>query len=698
MLSKKEIIACIEKIIKSQEEQWEKYCFSSLDSLSPQELFELGECYLHGAFAPLDFKRAYECFEKSASLGCADGYYGLAYLYSLGLYVELDLEKTHQLINKAIQLGSGRAIDLLGVCYYSGLGVEVDKEKAYELTVKAGTMGVSNAITNQGAYYGVKKEYEKAYELFEKGLLAGSLNSIARIGQYFVRGSAVEQDIDFGIEVLNYGVQLCIPRCLYLMADVYLHGSYGQAKDFDKAFKYLKLAEKKKYEKVYSPLALCYLNGYGTPQNAEMAEHYISLCEKNGIAPPNELHLANKYLHSLSYIPENVEKGFNILQKYKDLNNGYALMLLGDCYANGIGCQVSFDTAKKYYERAYECGEKNAFVFIGDCYFHARGVSFNLEKAGEYYQKGKELGIPLAYTRHAGLLKYIWERKNEPLVISAYEEAVKQGCVVGMAELGNFLLDKPIKDRARAFELLCEAEKAGEGLAYFGLGKYYKDLYLNRADAKRYFELAAGCGHNEACVYLAEMYKSGELSKFGEEDYVSALYYYKLAKERGYKYKLDDKINELSSLIGSDFYIEDFTLVKCDINSKALVLPYGIKVIGKEAFRGNLKMKKTPAFPASLERIEDRAFMECRKLKSIALPNATVDYVGADIFLNTFPRKAVYYHAGTPKRPNWNEDFDVIRRFNNGRLVRLRIKRGKEKRYSIVGYKKNGEPKLKRIF
>ncbi|MBQ7761802.1 MAG: SEL1-like repeat protein [Clostridia bacterium] len=698
MFSKEEIIACIKKIIKTEQEKWDKYRFSDLESLNPQELFEKGECYLRGIFAPLDFKLAYEHFEKSASLGCADGYYGLSYMYSYGHYVEKDLEKTHQLAHKAIELGSARAIDMLGVLYYTGIGAPVDKEKALELTTEAGKKSVPNATTNQGAYYGQKKEYEKAYELFEKGLLEGSLNSIPHIARYFARGTVVEMDTDFALELLNYGVKLALPQCLCMLADAYIYGGYGLEKDYNKAIKYLRLAEKKKYARAYSLLAICYLNGTGVPQDSEKADYYISLCIEEGVNPPDKLFLANKYLHSLSYIEGNKEKGFKILQEYKDSKDGYALDLLAECYARGIGTEVNFDMAKHYYERAYECGYDNAYVHIGDCYFKGRGVDFNLEKATEYYMKGKELGIPLAFTRHASVFKYIWHESREDLVIGAYEEAISHGCTEGMAELAIYLMSKPVSDRKRVLELLEESEKAGEGLAYFGLGKYYHSQYGQESKAKGYLEVAIGKGYTEACVYLAELYAEGKLSLGHEKNYVAGLYYYKMAKERGYKINLDNKIEEMRSNIGSDFLIEDFTLVKCNINSKVESLPYGIKVIGKEAFRGNLKMKQAPVFPASLERIEDRAFMECRKLKIIALPNATVDYVGADIFLNTFPRKAVYYHAGEPKCPNWNEDFDVIRRFNNGKVARLRIKRGKEKRYEIVGYKKNGQPKLKRIF
>ena len=182
MLSKREIVTCIEKILKEKEEIYLDLSQRE-GALSPQEMFELGDCYIQGIFAPIDYARAYQLMEKSASLGCADGYYGLAYMYSFGFFVERDYQKTLDLAKKAIDLGSKRAIDLLGVCHYSGFGTAVDMDKAISLVTEAGLAGVPNALTNQGAFYGVKRDYEKAYEYYEKGLLAGSINSIGRIAR-----------------------------------------------------------------------------------------------------------------------------------------------------------------------------------------------------------------------------------------------------------------------------------------------------------------------------------------------------------------------------------------------------------------------------------------------------------------------------------------------------------------------------------
>lgn len=679
MLSKREIVTCIEKILKEKEEIYLDLSQRE-GALSPQEMFELGDCYIQGIFAPIDYARAYQLMEKSASLGCADGYYGLAYMYSFGFFVERDYQKTLDLANKAIDLGSKRAIDLLGVCHYSGFGTAVDMDKAISLVTEAGLAGVPNALTNQGAFYGVNRDYEKAYEYYEKGLLAGSINSIGRIARYYLNGTVVECDIDFGLELLKYGVTLKNPYCLCLLAEIYIDGLYGEAKDFKTAFEYLSLAEKKKFKKSYSSLVLCYFDGLGTLPNPEKAEYYLSLCLAEGATPPDDLYLANKYIHSLSHIPGNKEKGFAILQEYKDSDNGFALCLLGECYVYGVGTEVSFDMAKHYFEKAFECGKKEALVYIGDCYFYGRGVEFNLEKAGEYYLKGKELDIPLAYTRHASLLKYIWARKDEQMVIDAYELAVSKGCTCGMAEYGNFLLDKTYPNRKRAFEVLSEACRAGEPLAYLGLGKYYRSVYNESYKSREYFELAIGKGATEACSLLAEAYEKGEISRSHEKDYVSALYYYKMAK--GHGYKVDNKIEEMKNLIGLDLLVEDFTLVKCDINSNIESLPYGIKVIGKESFRGNLKIKKIPSLPSTLQRIEDRAFMDCRKLRVIELC-ATVDYMGADVFLGTSPSKVIYYYIGEARRQGWNQDYDVIRRHSEKRVVRFRPKKGRTRGFGF---------------
>ena len=71
-------------------------------------------------------------------------------------------------------------------------------------------------------------------------------------------------------------------------------------------------------------------------------------------------------------------------------------------------------------------------------------------------------------------------------------------------------------------------------------------------------------------------------------------------------------------------------LVKYTGRADVVIVPNGVKVIEREAFRGNKYLKEI-ALPNSLKKIDDETFSECIKLASITIPK-TVQYIGNGAF------------------------------------------------------------------
>jgi len=102
----------------------------------------LGYCHLYGNGTPVNYKKAYEFFAKSAYFGYANAMYKLGDMYYYGNHVEKDenaaffwyseanLNHTHGLDEADILLRLGR-------CYHYGHGVMKDNKKALELLSKA---------------------------------------------------------------------------------------------------------------------------------------------------------------------------------------------------------------------------------------------------------------------------------------------------------------------------------------------------------------------------------------------------------------------------------------------------------------------------------------------------------------------------------------------------------------------------------
>lgn len=82
------------------------------------------------------------------------------------------------------------------------------------------------------------------------------------------------------------------------------------------------------------------------------------------------------------------------------------------------------------------------------------------------------------------------------------------------------------------------------------------------------------------------------------------------------------------SLVINDNMVTGYTNAE-----KHLVIPVGIRTIGKSAFRNNTELE-TLILPEGLETIEDYAFEKCNNLKSVLFPDSLL-YIGINAFSDT---------------------------------------------------------------
>ena len=78
----------------------------------------------------------------------------------------------------------------------------------------------------------------------------------------------------------------------------------------------------------------------------------------------------------------------------------------------------------------------------------------------------------------------------------------------------------------------------------------------------------------------------------------------------------------------SDFVVEDGVLLKYRGNSKHVIVPDGVSEIGKYAFYEYDRMSDIEriVLPSGLTRIDDSAFMNCKRLREVIIPNS-VEYL-----------------------------------------------------------------------
>lgn len=83
----------------------------------------------------------------------------------------------------------------------------------------------------------------------------------------------------------------------------------------------------------------------------------------------------------------------------------------------------------------------------------------------------------------------------------------------------------------------------------------------------------------------------------------------------------------------SDFVIEEGQLIQYRGNAETVEVPAGVQIVGMEAFKDNLRIRKV-ILPQGVREIKARAFSGCSALEEIQFPDSLAN-IGADAFYHT---------------------------------------------------------------
>lgn len=72
------------------------------------------------------------------------------------------------------------------------------------------------------------------------------------------------------------------------------------------------------------------------------------------------------------------------------------MLILGDMLYYGQGCEIDYEEAYAWYQKAAEHEMASAYNRIGDMYFKGRGVPKDRAEGFNYYKKGAEMGCSMA--------------------------------------------------------------------------------------------------------------------------------------------------------------------------------------------------------------------------------------------------------------------------------------------------------------
>ncbi len=142
---------------------------------SREAQFALGEYYRDGAWVPVDKRKAFEMFFKSAQQSYAPAMIAAGKAYENGEGVKRSFAKAAEwylLAGRSFNSAEGQF--LLGQMYFSGKGVPHDYDKAYQWHSKAARNGHPGAQYLMGAMHesgwGVPLDFIKAYYWYHNAL------------------------------------------------------------------------------------------------------------------------------------------------------------------------------------------------------------------------------------------------------------------------------------------------------------------------------------------------------------------------------------------------------------------------------------------------------------------------------------------------------------------------------------------------
>ncbi len=143
-------------------------------------------------------------------------------------------------------------------------------------------------------------------------------------------------------------------------------------------------------------LKLAHLCANGFDGGTRDMDRAFSWFEKASAAgnPDGRHALAEYYLYGLGSTPRDPEKAIEILKTAAAQNHSRSLDLLGTCYSKGIGTELNYDQALRYYQRAVELHYGPSFANLGILYLNGQGPTGAPEphKAVELFRKGSNKG------------------------------------------------------------------------------------------------------------------------------------------------------------------------------------------------------------------------------------------------------------------------------------------------------------------
>lgn len=289
-----------------------------------------------------NYSKAFELFKKNyQEYSNANSALGLGWCYTKGHGVSQDFDKAVEILQIALSNGQYNANLALGSCYSNKKNPKYDFNKAKNYFEAALDCGFSSGARNLAAIYESAMDRDKAYEYYYEAFLAGDNDALKDMKR--CKKNLNRNDQQWYAMMHNMAIEKLEKKSNIINQD-------------EKVFKLFKAATKGDIGNSYTMLGWCYLNGFGTNENIDLAIQYLLKAEEK-----NEVQAL--YALATCYFAKNdIDKGTAYLLKAATANDANAIISLAVMYHLGDVLHKDIERRNTWLHRLSEVDKRSEQV------------------------------------------------------------------------------------------------------------------------------------------------------------------------------------------------------------------------------------------------------------------------------------------------------------------------------------------------
>lgn len=532
---------------QEQYDQCSSYFLTAANKGHKDASMKIAFMHLYGCGGKVLFKEAFDLFTKFSTDTQAK--LGLGIMYENGFHVKKNYQKALEYYRSL--KGTPREPD--GIAHeaymlYNGLGFNKPDQKEalqmFEQSINSTQIidpisGIGNESTFGCAYYyflTIKKKKDEAVKILtDLSYIRKDMYAREKLATIYFDGIEVKKNVEKGIELYKSSASQGNRDALYRLGILYYNGDKSVGEDKQQAVTYLKKAAKLGHIEAHVLYADCLRKGEGV-----QAVNDKKALKHARIAAENDNVVGMAYYGSMLYHG----KGCNVdyetakpfINKAADAEVPEALDVLGLMYYNGHGYKEDFKKAATLFEKGSSHGFVESMYHFAQCLEQGKGVDANLKKAATLYQKAADQG-----------------HVQSMYIFATFSEQGK-GINVDLKDAAKYYLSAAEKDHVEAMASYAELCHDGRGTKqnYKEALKWNKkaaDLGCTRAmnnyadqlikgegcmkkkkEGVKYLEASAEKGDAHAVFLIGRCFENGDVY---DQDMFKAAEKYKESAEKG---------------------------------------------------------------------------------------------------------------------------------------------------------------------